>query len=99
MGVNDIEEINPCMAKHSFRHNNDDLVITNRKDRKLLPHTNQGQLRGNKSTDTHDVQGQRSSITLSEAREYGGTPLSYFPEMIPQANGDHVIAPTPVQVW
>lgn len=33
--------------------------------------------------------------TFSEAREYGGTPLSYFPEIIPQARGDHVIAPTP----
>lgn len=33
--------------------------------------------------------------TFREAREYGGTPLSYFPEMIPQASGDHVIAPTP----
>lgn len=33
--------------------------------------------------------------TFSEAREYAGTPLSYFPEIIPQASGDHVIAPTP----
>lgn len=33
--------------------------------------------------------------TFRDAREYGGTLPSYFPEMIPQANGDHVIAPTP----
>lgn len=33
--------------------------------------------------------------TFSEAREYGGTLPSYFPEMIPQASGDHVMAPTP----
>lgn len=33
--------------------------------------------------------------TLREALEKGGTPLSYFPEMIPQASGDHVMAPTP----
>lgn len=33
--------------------------------------------------------------TFREAREYGGTRPSYFPEMIPQASGDHVMAPTP----
>lgn len=37
----------------------------------------------------------RGQATFRAAREHGGTPLSYFPEMIPQANGDHVIAPTP----
>lgn len=31
-----------------------------------------------------------------EALEHSGMPFSYFPEMIPHANGDHVIAPTPV---
>lgn len=35
--------------------------------------------------------------TLSEALELSGTPLPYFPEMIPQARGDHVIAPTPAE--
>lgn len=33
--------------------------------------------------------------TFRDAREYGGTLPSYFPEMIPQASGDQVIAPTP----
>lgn len=31
-----------------------------------------------------------------EAREDSGMPFSYFPVMMPQASGDHVIAPTPV---
>lgn len=35
--------------------------------------------------------------TFSEARELSGTPFPYFPEMIPQASGDHVIAPTPTE--
>lgn len=34
--------------------------------------------------------------TFSEALELSGTPFPYFPEIIPQASGDHVIAPTPV---
>lgn len=35
--------------------------------------------------------------TFSEALELSGTPFPYFPEMIPQARGDHVIAPTPTE--
>ena len=30
-----------------------------------------------------------------EALEVSGMPFSYFPVMMPQARGDHVIAPTP----
>lgn len=33
--------------------------------------------------------------TFREALELSGTPFPYFPEMIPQASGDQVIAPTP----
>lgn len=40
----------------------------------------------------------KKSVTLSEAREQGGMPLLYFPEMIPQASGDHVIAPMPANI-
>jgi hypothetical protein len=47
--------------------------------------------------DKASVTRQGSKVTFSEAREYGGTPLSYFPEMIPHASGDHVMAPTPAQ--
>lgn len=35
--------------------------------------------------------------TFNEALELSGTPFPYFPEMIPQASGDHVIAPTPTK--
>ena len=35
--------------------------------------------------------------TFSEALELSGTPFPYFPEMMPQASGDHVIAPTPIE--
>lgn len=35
--------------------------------------------------------------TFSEALELSGTPFPYFPEMMPQASGDHVIAPTPTE--
>lgn len=35
--------------------------------------------------------------TFRAALELSGTPLPYFPEMIPQARGDHVIAPTPAE--
>lgn len=35
--------------------------------------------------------------TFREALELSGTPFPYFPEMIPQASGDHVIAPTPTK--
>lgn len=34
-------------------------------------------------------------LTFKEALEYGGMPLSYFPETMPQARGDQVMAPTP----
>lgn len=30
-----------------------------------------------------------------EARDESGMPFSYFPVMMPQASGDHVMAPTP----
>lgn len=33
-----------------------------------------------------------------EAREDSGMPFSYFPVMMPQASGDHVMAPTPVAI-
>lgn len=33
--------------------------------------------------------------TFIDALEDSGIPFSYFPEMIPQAKGDHVMAPTP----
>lgn len=35
--------------------------------------------------------------TFREALELSGTPFPYFPEMIPQASGDQVIAPTPAE--
>lgn len=47
--------------------------------------------RGNQS----ERASERRAPTFREAREYGGTLPSYFPEMIPQASGDHVMAPTP----
>lgn len=40
---------------------------------------------------------QKKKYTFSAALELSGTPLPYFPEMIPQASGDHVIAPTPAE--
>lgn len=33
--------------------------------------------------------------TFIEALEHSGTPFSYFPVMIPQANGDQETTPTP----
>lgn len=36
-----------------------------------------------------------TEVTFREARELGGIPAVYFPEMIPQARGDHVMAPIP----
>lgn len=50
-------------------------------------------MRSEQEEEGREDRGERG--TFSEAREYGGTPLSYFPEMIPQASGDQVIAPTP----
>lgn len=34
-------------------------------------------------------------LTFNDALEYGGMPPSYFPETMPHASGDHVMAPTP----
>lgn len=34
-------------------------------------------------------------LTFSDALEYGGMPPSYFPETMPHASGDQVMAPTP----
>lgn len=42
-------------------------------------------------------QTRNKKSTFSAALELSGTPLPYFPEMIPQASGDHVIAPTPAE--
>lgn len=39
----------------------------------------------------------RPTNTFRAALELSGTPLPYFPEMIPQARGDHVMAPTPAE--
>lgn len=36
-----------------------------------------------------------AQLTFREAREQGGIPVLYFPEMIPQARGDQVMAPIP----
>lgn len=51
--------------------------------------------RGNESERASERASERRASTFREAREYGGTLPSYFPEMIPQASGDHVMAPTP----
>lgn len=40
-----------------------------------------------------EVQGN----TFREALELSGTPFPYFPEMMPQASGDQVMAPTPAE--
>lgn len=34
---------------------------------------------------------------MRDALELSGTPFLYFPEMMPQARGDQVMAPTPVE--
>lgn len=34
-------------------------------------------------------------FTFRDAREQGGIPVVYFPEMMPQARGDQVMAPIP----
>jgi len=40
--------------------------------------------------------GRGACFTFMEALEVSGMPFSYFPEMMPHASGDHVMAPTPV---
>lgn len=41
--------------------------------------------------------GSYGTNTFKDALDPSGTPLAYFPEIIPQARGDQVIAPTPTK--